>query len=110
MILNKGIDLEEDIQNVWSVKEDIELLIWRYVDHPKHMTEDEVWNHLAGIAGRLDLYCEKLWDTYCKKFELDDYATPEKMAYRNAMLNKWKEALVEGNKAGAKTKKKAKKK
>ena len=101
-------DLEDDIQKVWSVKEDIELLIWRYVDHPAHMSADEVWNHLAGIASRLDLYCEKLWDTYCQKFELDEYASDEKKAYRKAMLTKYFEALKEGNEAGEKTKKKKK--
>jgi hypothetical protein len=105
--MNNDIDLEDDIQKVWTVKDDIELLIWRYVDHPKHMNEDEVWNHLAGIASRLDLYCEKLWDTYCKKFELDDYATPEKLAYRAEFLKGIREAADRAEKA---TKKKGKKK
>ena len=105
--MNDKIDLEDDIQKVWSVKDDIELLIWRYIDHPKHMTEDEVWNHLSGIASRLDLYCEKLWDTYCKKFELDDYATEEALAYRAEWFKNLREAASNAEKS---TKKKAKKK
>ena len=101
--MNNAIDLEDAITNVWSVKEDIDLLVWRFVDHPTPMTEDEVWNHLAGISSRLDLLCEKLWDTYCKKFELDAYATPEALAYRAEFLKSIREAAE-------KTKKKAKKK
>ena len=105
--MNDAIDMEDDIQKIWTVKDDIDLLIWRYVDHPKHMTEDEVWNHLSGISSRLDLLCEKLWDTYCKKFELDAYATPEKLAYRAEWLKGLREVAKKAEKT---TNKKAKKK
>lgn len=104
--MNEAIDLEDAITNVWTVKDDIELLIWRYVDHPAVMTEDEVWNHLSGIASRLDLLCEKLWDSYCRKFQLDAYATEEALAYRAEWLKGLKEAAQKAEKA---TKKKAKK-
>jgi hypothetical protein len=105
--MNDKIDLENDITRIWSVKDDIELLIWRYIDHPAHMTEDEVWNHLSGIASRLDLFCEKLWDSYCKKFELNAYATEEALAYRDEWFKSLKEAAEKAEKA---TKKKVKKK
>jgi hypothetical protein len=109
--MNEAIDLEDDITRVWSVKDDIELLIWRYVDHPTVMTEDEVWNHLAGISSRLDLLCEKLWDTYCKKFELNHYATAEKLAYRKEWLENFNAHLKQAREATEKNlKKKAKKK
>lgn len=104
--MNDKIYMEDDITRIWSVKDDIELLIWRYIDHPAHMTEDEVWNHLSGISSRLDLYCEKLWDTYCKKFELDAYATEEAIAYRAEWFKGLKEAASKVEKA---TKKKGKK-
>jgi hypothetical protein len=104
--MNDKIDLEDAISNVWVTKNDIELLIWRYIDHPAPMTEDEVWNHLAGIASILDLRCEKLWDTYCKKFELDHYATPEKLAYRAEFLKGIREAAEKAEKAEKKAKKK----
>jgi len=104
------IDLEDAITNVWAVKEDLELLIWRFIDHPKHMTEDEIWNHLAGIASLLDLRCEKLWDTYCKKFELDEYASEEKKAYRLKWLAEFNEHLKKSREAAEKAQKKAKKK
>ena len=109
--MNNAIDLEDDIVKVWTVKDDIDLLIWRYIDHPKPMTEDEVWNHLAGISSRLDLYCEKLWDTYCKKFELDDYASEEKKAYREQYLKNFNESLRKARETAEKAnKKKVKKK
>jgi hypothetical protein len=108
--MNEAIDLEDAITSVWAVKDDIELLIWRYVDHPDHMTEDEVWNHLAGLASILDLRCEKLWDTYCKKFELDAYASEEKKAYRLRWLSEFNEQLKKSREAAEKAQKKAKKK
>jgi hypothetical protein len=104
--MNESIDLEDAITSVWAVKDDIELLIWRFVDHPAVMTEDEVWNHLAGLASVLDLRCEKLWDTYCKKFELDAYATPEALAYRAEWLKGLREAAEKAEKAEKKAKKK----
>ena len=104
--MNDKVDLEDAITNVWAIKEDIELLIWRYIDHPAVMTEDEMWNYLAGLASVLDLRCEKLWDTYCRKFELDAYATPEKIAYRDEFLKGIVKAEAKADKA---TKKKAKK-
>jgi hypothetical protein len=108
--MNEAIDLEEAISNVWAVKEDIELLIWRFVDHPERMTEDEIWNHLAGIVSNFDLKCEKLWDTYCKKFELDHYASEERKAYRTAWLKEFNQHLEKSRKAAEKAQKKAKKK
>ena len=104
--MNDAIDLEDAISSVWAVKEDIELLIWRFIDHPVHMTEDEVWNHLAGLASVLDLRCEKLWDSYCKKFQLDAYATPEALAYRAEFLKGIREAAEKAEKAEKKAKKK----
>ena len=108
--MNDKIDLEDDISRVWTIKDDIELLIWRYVDHPAHMTEDEVWNHLSGIASRLDLFCEKLWYSYCKKFELDAYATAEALAYRAEFLNGIRKAAEKAEKVEKAMKKKVKKK
>ena len=108
--MNDKIDLEDDIQKIWTVKDDMDLLIWRYVDHPRHMTEDEVWNHLAAISSRLDLLCEKLWDSYCKKFQLDQYATPEALAYRAEFLNGIRKAAEKAEKVEKAMKKKVKKK
>lgn len=108
--MNDNVDLESAITNVWAVKDDIDLFLWRYLDHPAVMTEDEVWNMVAGISQVLDLRCEKLWDTYCRKFQLDAYATEEALAYRAQWLKGLKEAAEKAEKAEKATKKKAKKK
>ena len=105
-----GTDLEDAITNVWAVKDDLDLFLWRYIDHPTVMSEDEVWNMVAGIASVLDLRCEKLWDTYCKEFELDHYATEEKLAYRREWLKNFSEHLKKAREATKKAVKKTTKK
>jgi hypothetical protein len=79
-------NIEDGINAVWGVKDVIDTLIWRYMDHPKPMTEDEMWNHLYSISCLLDLHCEKLMDTYCKVFQLNDYASDEVKERRAQIL------------------------
>jgi len=50
------------------------------------MSEDEVWNYVSGIANVFDLHMEKLFDVYKQEFQLDEYATPEQIAYREKFL------------------------
>jgi hypothetical protein len=80
------VDLESDITRVWSIKDDIDLFLWQYMDHPTPMTEDQVWNTVAGIGATLELYCTKLWDDYCKDRELDEYASDEAKARRKELF------------------------
>lgn len=82
------VDFECRIHQVWSVKEHVDLLLWRYMDHPEVMTEDEVANQLCAISCAIDLYCEKLFDDYKKHFELDEYASEEAIARREELLEK----------------------
>lgn len=84
---NDHYRLEDDINKVWGIKDMLDTFMWRYLDHPKPMTEDEVWNHIAGISTLLDMHCEKLMDTYCRVFELNEYASPEVKARRAEMLS-----------------------
>jgi len=102
---NGYMNLEDGISAVWGVKDVIDTLIWRYMDHPKPMTEDEMWNHLYAISCLLDLHCEKLMDTYCQVFELNDYASDEVKERRAQIL----QGLVDLGGSQA-PKKKAKKK
>jgi hypothetical protein len=81
-------DLETHIHNLWTVKQQIQTLLWRYMDHPEVMTEDEMANQLIAVEYTLDLYCEKLFDEYKKIAQLDEYATDEAKAHREAMLKK----------------------
>ena len=85
--MNPHIDLESAIMLAWQTSEDIDLLYKHHGDHPVPMTEDDVANALWGIKVLHDMRMEKLMDTYCRKFELDQYCTdPVKLAAREAML------------------------
>lgn len=86
-MIGKKVDFECRIHQVWGVKEQVDLLLWRYMDHPEIMTEDEVANQLLAISCTLDLYCEKLFDDYKKHFELDEYASPEAIARREELFS-----------------------
>jgi len=87
--MNKKItELETHIHNVWGVKEQVHTLMWRYLDHPEQMSEDEMANQLMAVAYTLDLYCEKLFDEYKKIAQLDEYATEEAKAYREKLFKK----------------------
>ena len=81
-------DLETHIHNLWSVKEQVRTLLWRYMDHPEVMTEDDMANQLIAIEYTLDLYCEKIFDEYKQIAQLDEYATEEAKAYREKLLKK----------------------
>jgi hypothetical protein len=81
-------DLETHIHNLWTVKEQVRTLLWRYMDHPEIMTEDDMANQLIAIEYTLDLYCEKIFDEYKQIAQLDEYATEEAKAYREKLLKK----------------------
>jgi hypothetical protein len=88
-------DLEQAIMVAWQTADDIDLLFKHHGDAPRPMTEDEVGNALLGIKVLHDMRMEKLMDTYCRKFELDQYCTdPVKLAAR--------EQLFEPKKKGSK--------
>lgn len=85
--MNNTIDLESAIMLAWQTSEDIDLLFKHHGDHPIPMTEDEVGNVLLGIKVLHDMRMEKLMDTYCRKFELNQYCTdPIKLAAREALF------------------------
>ncbi len=83
-----SIDLETAIMAVWATCEDLKLFAEAYYDAERVMTVDETFGHLDGIRGLLELRMEKLYDTYKRKFELDQYCTdPEKLAAREDIFN-----------------------
>ena len=98
--------LEDDIMAVWGVKDVVSTFLWRYLDHPRPMTEDEVWNHVYSIECLLDLHCEKLMDTYCQVFQLNEYASDEAKAKRAEMLAKFAEHMKPKKKPATKKVKK----
>jgi hypothetical protein len=89
--MNSKVDLEGAIMTAWQTSDDLDLLFQHYGDHPVPMTEDEVLNALLGIKVIHDMRMEKLMDTYCRKFELDQYCTdPIKLAAREELFQKGK--------------------
>lgn len=82
------IDLESAIMVAWQTSDDLDLLFRHHGDHPKPMTEDEVANVLLGIKILHDMRMEALMDTYCQKFELNQYCTdPKKLAARENIFD-----------------------
>jgi hypothetical protein len=83
----KPTEIEDGISAVWGVKDIVDTLMWRYLDHPRPMTEDEMHNHLHAISVLIDMHCEKLMDTYCKVYNLNEYASDEVKERRAQILN-----------------------
>ena len=81
-------DLEQHIHKLWGIKDQVDTLMWRYLDHPEPMTEDEMANQLMAIAYTLDMYCEKLFDEFKKIAQLDEYAPDDIKAMRAELLKK----------------------
>ena len=82
----KPHEIEDGITAVWGVKDIVDTLMWRYLDHPRHMTEDQMHNHLHAISVLIDMHCEKLMDTYCKVYQLNEYASDEVKERRAQIL------------------------
>ena len=81
--MNDNVDLESAIMVAWQTSDDLDLLYKHHGDHPVPMTEDEVGNALWGIKILHEMRMEKLMDTYCRKFELNQYCTdPDRLARR----------------------------
>ena len=54
--------LEEEIQNVWHTKDDLDALAERVYDDPDGpMTEDVLGNVLIGLSELHETRCKKLW-------------------------------------------------
>ena len=83
----KPHEIEDGISAVGGIKDIVDTLIWRCVDHPIPMDENQMHNHLLAVSVLLDMHCEKLMDTYCKVYNLNEYASDEVKAKREAILN-----------------------
>ena len=57
-------DLEEEIQKVWSTKEDLDVVAERIMDDPIPMTEDQIANALIGISELHETRMWKLWKVF----------------------------------------------
>ena len=91
-------DLETVIHQAWQTSEDLDLFIKSYYDGPRPMTEDQVFNIVFGIKELNDMRMEKLFDTYRKIFELDEYASDEVKAYREKVMSQLFQPKKKGSK------------
>ena len=85
--MKNRFDLEHDIMNVWAVKDHLDKVIWRMMDHPEVLSQDQIWNHLEAVKNSFDLHCEALFDTYLQVFKLNNYAPDEMKQLRQQMLD-----------------------
>ena len=78
--------LEDDIEKFYSVIDDLELLYKTHGDRRTPMSEDEVANNMLGIINKAKMVHYWALDTYCRCFELNDYAPADVKARRAAIL------------------------
>jgi hypothetical protein len=78
--------LEDDIEKFYSVIDDLELLYKTHGDRRTPMSEDEVANNMLGIINKAKMVHYWASDTYCRCFELNDYAPADVKARRAAIL------------------------
>ena len=58
-------NLEEEIQNVWHTKDDLDAIAERVCDDPDGpLTEDEIENVLIGLSELHDIRCKKLFRVF----------------------------------------------
>jgi hypothetical protein len=58
-------NLEEEIQNVWQTKDDLDAITERILDDPNGpMTEDQMANVLIGLSELHETRCKKLWKVF----------------------------------------------
>lgn len=82
----KHYKIEDAISRFWTVKDHVNLLTKKYIDRAEPMKEEEMHDQLLAIEWMLDLYIDAARDAYCQVFELDEYATPEKLANREKLF------------------------
>ena len=80
-------DLENEIMHVWSLKDHMENIIWKQFDAPyPSQSEDALHNQLLAVSTMIDLHCDKLMDTFCQVFQLNEYASEEMKALRERIM------------------------
>tara|TARA_B100000809_G_scaffold173720_1_gene170968 strand:+ start:987 stop:1235 length:249 start_codon:yes stop_codon:yes gene_type:complete len=58
-------NLEDEIQNVWQTKDDLDAITERIYDDPDGpMTEDEIVNVLTGLSELHETRMKKLWKVF----------------------------------------------
>ena len=71
-------NLEQDLKNFSQIIEELDMLHEQLLDGPKPMTEDEISNYIFALQHMCKLRYDRVWDTFCQAFELDDYSPARK--------------------------------
>jgi len=71
-------DVEQEIMELHSFATIIQNYADMVYDGTWKQTEDDVHTTLSGFANLLIGHSEKMMDTHCKHYELNQYASPEK--------------------------------
>jgi hypothetical protein len=67
-------NLEQDLMNFSQITDELDMLHEQLLDGPKPMTEDEISNYIFALQHMCKLRYDRVWDTFCQAFELDDYS------------------------------------
>jgi len=78
-------DVENEIMELHSFATIIQNYADMLYDGTWKQTEDDVHTTLCGFANLLIGHSEKMMDTHCKHYELNEYAPPEKKAMHKKM-------------------------
>ena len=57
-------NLEEEIQNVWQTKDDLDAIAERVMEDTVFMTADNIVTVLAGLSELHETRCKKLWNVF----------------------------------------------
>jgi hypothetical protein len=68
-------DLEAAIVRAFNTAEDIELMAGMFYDSSLVYDDDRRMNAMMGLSELATARNEKVWEIFCKLFELDDYST-----------------------------------
>lgn len=72
-------NLEDEINTLYSFSEQLGTLSEGILEH--NLTTDETVNVIEGMRVMLNLQAQKLHDTMCQCFNLDNYRQTNKVAY-----------------------------
>ena len=78
-------DVEQEIMELHSFSEMIKNYADMVYDGTYKQTQDDIHTTLHGFANLLIGHSEKMMDTHCKHYELNEYAPPEQKAMHKEM-------------------------
>jgi len=78
-------DVEQEIMELYSFASIIQNYADMLYDGEYKQNEDDIHTTLSGFANLLISHSEKMMDTHCKHYELNQYATPEQKAMHKEM-------------------------